>query len=306
MESCWIPSAGGGRLFCRLWIPAEPPKAVLQIAHGLSEYGGRYDAFANYLAGQGYAVAAADHMGHGHSDGARGCFAGGWWAAVEDLRRVHRHLALRWPDTPLFLLGHSMGSFLVRTLLIDHPALPLCGVMLSGTAQYPRRGAALLGAAVAVEAALRGEQQPSGAVELTERLFNAPFAPNHSRCDWISGDEQEQAALDADPLCDVPPALGLQRDMLRGIAYNERRANLVRMNRALPVLFFSGDRDPVGLMGRGVILAAASFHRAGVGRITVRLYTGARHETLHERNHVRVFADLEDWMARQIARRSER
>lgn len=297
-ETCWLPSAGGGRQFARLWLPDAPPRAVLLIAHGLSEYGGRYDAFARWLAERGYAVAAADHMGHGHSDGTPGCFSGGWMAAMEDLRRQVRRLAQRWPGLPLFLLGHSMGSFLTRTLLIRCPALPLTGVLLSGTAQYPRRGTAIMARVLAAEAALRGEQRQSGSVALTEQLFNAPFAPHRTGCDWISRDPAELDALAADPLCDQPPSLGLQRDMLRGIAYNESPRRLRRMNRALPVLFFSGDRDPVGLMGRGVMAAAASFQRAGMRQITVRLYPGARHETLHETNRTRVYADLLDWMER--------
>lgn len=299
-EIRWLPSAGGGQQFARLWLPGGSPRAVLLIAHGLSEHSGRYDAFARWLAGHGYAVMAADHMGHGRSDGAPGCFSGGWQAAAEDLRRQVRRLSLRWPDAPLFLLGHSMGSFLTRTLLINHPELPLAGVMLSGTAQYPRRGTALMAQAITAAASLRGEQRQSGAVMLTERLFNAPFAPHRTSCDWISRDPAQLDALCADPLCDQPPSLGLQRDMLRGIAYNESPRRLRRMNRSLPVLFFSGDRDPVGLMGRGVMAAAASFQRAGMRHLTVRLYPGARHETLHETNRAHVYADLLDWMERII------
>ena len=300
LTTCYLPSAGGGRLFCRLWTPDAEPIAVLQIVHGLSEHSGRYELLAQYLAEHGFAVAAADQMGHGRSDGAPGCFTGGWWTAVEDVRRVLWRCRLRWPDTPLFLLGHSMGSFVVRTLLIDQPALPLTGVLLSGTAQYPRLGTAALGALMSVNAALRGAQTSGGAAALTERLFSMPFLSEHSEASWISSDARERAAVRQDPLCSVPPALGLQRDMLRGVAYNERPANLAKMRPTLPILFFSGDRDPVGMMGRGVLAAAESFRRAGMQQVTVRLYGGARHETLHEYLRSRVFADVEKWMREQM------
>jgi len=301
LTTLYLPSAGGGRLFCRLWIPDAPPVAVLQIVHGLSEHSGRYDALARYLADRGFAVAAADQMGHGRSDGAPGCFTGDWWTAVEDVRRVLWRCRLRWPETPLFLLGHSMGSFAVRTLLIDQPALPLTGVLLSGTAQYPRRGTAMLGALMSVNVALRGAQTTGGAAELTQRLFCVPFLSEHEQSAWISSDVRERAAVRQDPLCSVPPTLGLQRDLLRGVAYNERPANLAKMRRTLPILFFSGDHDPVGMMGRGVLAAAESFRRAGMKQVTVRLYAGARHETLHEQFRSRVFADTERWMREQMA-----
>ncbi len=290
-----LPAAGGGRIFCRVWQPEAPPRAVLQIAHGLSEHSGRYETLALWLCARGFAVAASDHSGHGRSDGVPGCLTGGWWSAAEDLRRVARRCRLQWPEAPLFLLGHSMGSFLVRTLLIDHPALPLAGVLLSGSAQYPRGGTALLEASAAVEAAVRGDGADSSAVRWMQQLFNLPFRAGGPNA-WISGDPAESAKLDADPLCSVPPALGLQRDLLKGIVYNQQPAHLDRMRKDLPVLFFSGEQDPVGLMGHGVLAAAASFRRAGMTRVSLRLYPGARHETLHEACREQVFADLLRWM----------
>ena len=291
-----LPSAGGKTIFWRAWTPEGAPRAVLQIAHGLGEHSGRYEELACWLTARGFAVVASDHMGHGHSDGAPGCFSGGWEVAEEDLRRVARRCLRRWPGVPLFLLGHSMGSFLVRTLLIVCPDLPLRGALLSGTAQYPRHGTAALGTVLAAEAALRGERQPSAAAALTERLFNLPFGPAASPWAWVSRDAAQRRAMALDPLCDTRPALGLQRDMLWGIAFNERPENLARMRRTLPVLFFSGDQDPVGLMGRGVRAAAESFRRAGMERVELRLYPGARHETLHELCRRQVFADLIGWM----------
>ena len=179
-EQLSLPAAGSGRIFCRAWLPDTPPRAVLQIAHGLSEHSGRYEDLAVHLTAKGYAVVASDHSGHGHSDGTPGCFNGGWWSAMEDLRRVARRCRLQWPDSPLFLLGHSMGSFLVRTLLIDHPELPLSGVLLSGSAQYPRGGTAILGASAAVEAAFRGDAADSPAVQWMQQLFNLPFPGDDS------------------------------------------------------------------------------------------------------------------------------
>ena len=123
MEEFYLDSCGAGRLHCALWKPEGEPKAVVQLIHGIAEHIGRYDAFAKFLTQHGYVVAADDHMGHGGSaeNGLRGYFSGGWLSAVEDEKRLHDEIAAQYPVLPYFILGHSMGSFLLRTYLYIYP-----------------------------------------------------------------------------------------------------------------------------------------------------------------------------------------
>ena len=134
MDIFYIPSSGGGQLHCRKWLPEERPKAVVQIVHGIAEHIGRYDHFARFLNAHGYLVVAEDHMGHGGSivRGTQGYFSGGWLNAVADVKALHDRTAMEYPGIPYIILGHSMGSFLLRTYLYTYPA-DLDAAIISGT-----------------------------------------------------------------------------------------------------------------------------------------------------------------------------
>ena len=123
MQEFYIASNGGGQLRCGLWTPEGKAKTVVQIIHGIAEHIGRYDDFASFLAARGYVVAADDHMGHGGSvtDGLYGYFRGGWMSAVADEKTLHDKMAADYPGLPYYILGHSMGSFLLRTYLYTYP-----------------------------------------------------------------------------------------------------------------------------------------------------------------------------------------
>ena len=135
-----FPSADGKTAVHAVeWLPEGQPKAVLQISHGVAEYILRYEPFAEYLTVRGFAVAGHDHLGHGSSvapGGARLYFGpkGSWHWVVDDIYTRRDLLGKRFPGIPLFLLGHSMGSFLARTYLIRYPGT-LDGAILMGTGQ---------------------------------------------------------------------------------------------------------------------------------------------------------------------------
>ena len=121
------------------WVPDSPVRAVLQISHGVSEYILRYQALASFLTERGIAVAGHDHLGHGTSvsPGAPRLYFGprGSWDLVEaDLFARHQLVRQNFPDVPVFLMGHSMGSFLARTFLIRHPGA-VEGAIIMGTGQ---------------------------------------------------------------------------------------------------------------------------------------------------------------------------
>ena len=139
MEEFYLPSNGAGRIHCALWTPETAPRAVVQIIHGIAEHIGRYDHFANFLTERGFVVCADDHMGHGLSveeGGTYGYFSGGWMAAVKDERTLFEEMKRRYPGLPYLMLGHSMGSFLLRTYLYTYPG-ELAGAIISGTGWQP-------------------------------------------------------------------------------------------------------------------------------------------------------------------------
>ena len=300
-DDSFISCNGKTAIRVRRCMPEGAPKAVVQIAHGIAEHVERYDDFAAFLASNGFAVVANDHLGHGRSmsdPSEKGFFGeiGGWELAVGDMRKLYERTRAEFPDLPCFLFGHSMGSFLARTYLIKYPA-GLAGAVLSGTAQQP-------GAAVAVGQMLgRREIKKHGARYKSELLnsmafgsYNKDFEPRRTISDWISRDTAVVDQYLADPLCGFIPTAGLFADMMGGIAFNQKPSNLARMKKDLPVYFMSGDADPVGANGKGVLKAYQSFLRAGMTDVTLKLYHEGRHEMLNELNKDEVYADILAWL----------
>ena len=150
------------------WRPEGPPRGVVQLVHGISEHIGRYDSFARFLAEHGFAVVGHDHLGHGRT--ARnpsefGWFADrdGWKHVVKDVRALRERVGAEYPGLPCFLLGHSMGSFVVRGYLMFWPGT-VDGAILSGTGQEPchcSRGAGAVRPAHPPQGA-QGPQRPAG------------------------------------------------------------------------------------------------------------------------------------------------
>ena len=305
-DDSFISCDGKTEIHVRRCLPEGTPRGVVQLAHGIAEHIGRYDGFAQFLAEQGFVVVGNDHLGHGLSvrdpeDLGFLAETGGWNLVVGDMRRLYEETHDDFPDLPYFLLGHSMGSFLARSYIIRHRD-GLRGCILSGTAQQP--------AAVVAAGRTLGNREirRHGARYRSEFLNGMAFGSYLKRIknprtpsDWLSRDNAVVDRFVADPLCGFIPTAELFTDMMGGIAYNQRHDNLLRMNRALPVYFFAGDRDPVGAYGKGVVAAYRSFLGAGMRNVTMKLYSGGRHEMLNELNRDEVYADVLNWLQAVMA-----
>ena len=300
MEIFYIPSTGGGQLHCRKWLPESKPKAVVQLVHGIAEHIGRYDHFARFLNQHGYIVTAEDHMGHGGSivGDLKGYFNGGWMNAVADVKALHDKTAAEHPGLPYIFLGHSMGSFLLRTYLYTYPDA-VDKAVISGTGWEDPTKVRLGKLVCKLEQARVGETSTSKLVtKLMFGSYNKPFGAVTSPNAWICSDDAVVAAYDADPLCGFDATVGLARDLLTGVEMNEQPENLDKMNKQLPLLFVSGSKDPVGGMAKGVLRCIDAFKRSGMKDITIKLYPEGRHEMLNERNKAEVYQDILDWLER--------
>ena len=280
-EFQFLSSDGHTQLHGMLWEPTDTPvRAVLQVCHGVAEHIARYDAFARALNEQGVAVAGHDHLGHGKSlpqGGTPVYFGQGntWNTVVDDIYVLHQRLLQKYPDTPLCIMGHSMGSFLTRTYLIRYPGTVKAAVIM-GTGWQPH--AVITGGLAVADAviALKGENATSDVVtELAFGAYNKMFAPNRTKVDWLSADESN--------------------------VDDQRQSNLRRMDADTPVLFVAGDKDPVGSCGKGVIQSCEAFRAAGVRDCTLKLYPGLRHEILNEKpQRDQITNDIETWLLSKL------
>ena len=304
MKTWYYPSCGQSLIQASLWQPEGEIKAIVQFVHGIAEHAARYDDFAREMNRHGILVVAEDHMGHGGSVGAsgvRGYFHGGWMSAVQDTYTLLQQTMRQYPGVPYILYGHSMGSFMARTILWRWPDSGIAAAVLSGTAWQPPLVLKLGLAVAGREAKKLGPTQVSPLMcRLMFGMYNNHFRDVQSPYDWLSRDRAVVRAYDADPMCGFDPTVGLARDMLQGIKMIQDTGNLAKMNRSLPVLFLAGDQDPVGARGKGVRQAAQAFRRCGMEDVTCRLYPGGRHEMHNEINKNAVYADVIRWIFDKI------
>ena len=296
----YFDSHGAGRIhFCR-WAPEGEIKGIVQLVHGIAERVERYDRFAGFLNSQGYLVVAEDHMGHGQSiaeDGIRGYFQGGWFTAVEDTMQLMKETMAEHPGLPYVLFGHSMGSFMARTILAKYPDCGITAAIICGTGWMPTAALPVMVKVMDGICKKSGEQNP--VQQLHDMVFggyNKQIPDARTPKDWLTRDEAVVDDYIADPMCGFVASCGLMRDMVKGIHYNQQPKNLRNMKKHLPVLFIAGAEDPVGPYGKGVEQAAQAFRKAGMINVACKIYPDCRHEILNELNRDEVYADVANWL----------
>lgn len=286
------------------WHAEQPPQAVVMLAHGMAEHSLRYARLAEALVAAGLALYALDQRGHGQTaaHGTLGHYAdeGGWDKVVGDLATLNHHIRQQHPRTPIFLLGHSMGSYIGQAYLMGH-SCSLQGAILSGSNYQP---VALYRAARLIAGFERWRLGPKGRSKLIDRLsfgsFNKAFKPNRSAFDWLSRDPAEVDQYVADPLCGFVCTTQLWCDLLGGLQQITPPGNLAQIDADLPLLVLGGSRDPVSA-GKRLADLAGALRQAGLKDVQLKIYPEARHELFNESNRDEVTRHLIDWLQQALS-----
>lgn len=275
----------GYTLAATLWLPEQAPKALLQIAHGMTEHIGRYEALAWALTERGVAVAGFDLRGHGRNPGDPGVASfgeGGWEASIEDMHLFFGLLAERFPEVPHVMLGFSLGSFLLREYLGRYPE-GIAGAAILGTGYQPGPVLSVMMAIVKGQVKKAGFDSTTDLVkQLSFGNYNQKFQPNRTIADWLCADNAELDAYLADPLCRSNISAGLFLQLLGSMKRTGSKNAYQGWNSDTPVLLLSGQDDPVGDSGKGVQAVRQRMEKAGIRSVTMQLLPGARHDLLHE------------------------
>lgn len=291
------------------WIPEGGQyKAVLQIVHGMVEFIERYRPFAEYMNEQGFLVVGHDHLGHGASVTSQEEW--GFIADVEhpsdvlvsDMHKLRKIVQGENPQIPYFMLGHSMGSYMLRKYLCRHNK-KLAGAVIMGTGREADSVTKLGLTICKIMASIRGWHYRS---KLMQSLsYSKPYKQydlygKDLTNSWLTKDEDIARAYYNEPRCTFMFTLNGYRALLEAVYYDNQMENIQKVPQELPLLFVSGADDPVGNMGMGVKRVYSMYKLARMKDITYKLYEGDRHEILNELDRKQVYADIAAWLSVRV------
>ncbi len=305
-ETFEFKAKDGQVIFVRKWLPDDNKiKAVVQIAHGMAEHSGRYEEFAKYLSGKGFAVYINDHRGHGQTakDLKKVGFLApknGWQLVRDDVHQLTQIIKENHPNTKIFLLGHSFGSMITRAYLIEY-GKDIDGAIISGTTGTTGFIVDAGKFLASLQGLFKGKDKPSKLLTgMSFKGYNDPFKPTKTPFDWLSRDHERNKNYWKDPYCGTIFSNRFFFDMLDMIKHINKPAELDRMPKNIPLFFISGKMDPVGEFGKGVQKVYNNYKQLGVQDINLKLYEGGRHEMLNETNRQEVYQDIVDWISKYI------
>jgi alpha-beta hydrolase superfamily lysophospholipase len=281
-----------------LVTPEEEPKAVIQLSHGMCGCKERYIPMMEYMAGKGVACVAGDHRGHGHSvrssDDLGYMYHGGYMALVDDMRLITRWIRHTYPGVPVYLVGHSMGSMAAR-IYAKYDDSEIDGLVLTGSPSWNPMsyvGKILTGFMCMVGLS---HHRMSVSQRITSWGYNRKFASEGSQA-WTCSDPEVRRSFMDNQLCNYAMTANGSYNVMSMMGETYRDGNWAVTNPSMPVLFISGDDDPI--MGK-----EKNFHRSaqnicdrGYTNVTSAIYPGMRHEVLNEIGKEEVWDDILNFM----------
>lgn len=297
----YFPSKNGvTQIHAIEWVPEGEVTAVLQICHGMVEHIERYHDFAQFLADNGIYVVGHSHLGHGKSitgPEKLGYFhaPNGNECVVGDIHKLRQMTQEKYPETAYFMLGHSMGSFLLRQYLGDCSE-GLSGAIIMGTGDQP--DIAMSGGKLVckIMAAFKGWEYRS---DFVNSLVIGGFEKKMGKA-WLSKNQENVETYAKDPLSGFVFTLNAFYHMFDGMAKMNTQEKSGNVPKELPIFFAAGDEDPVGANGKGVEAVYQRYREKGAKKAEIKLYAGDRHEILNELDRNVVYEDILLWINNNI------
>ena len=282
----------------------KKPKAVIQIAHGMAETAQRYETFAKVLTKNGYIVYINDHRGHGKTakiieNVGHLAEKEGFRCLVEDMYTLTNIIKKENEDLPIYLFGHSMGSFASQRYIMDY-SNNLSGLILCGS--NGKQGIILNLAHLIINREIKKYGRRSKSNKINNLIFGGEIIRRNEKTkfDWLSRDKEQVEKYINDPFCGVVCSCGFFYDLVQGLKEIEDKENLKKVPLDIPIYIISGDKDPIGKNGKGVLRLRDRYIKLGVKDVTCKLYKDGRHELLNEINREEVFEEIICWLNNKI------
>ncbi len=294
-------SDGKNTIYSEIYSPKNVrPRAIVQLAHGMIDYTGRYTALADFLTGHGFILAGNHHLGHGKSAASSedfGYFADkdGYKYVIEDVHAMNTYLHKTYPDLPVILLGHSMGSFISRIYAAEYPGT-ISGLIIHGTGG-PNP---LVGVGKMLAGLLKSFYGPRHKSKLIENMafgsYNSKYPKSEGHNAWLTRDLEKVADRDTNEFTSFKFTVSAYSDLFTFLKSSNSKAWFKNYPKRMPTLIMSGDMDPVGNYGKGPRHVYKQLMINGASNVTLKTYEGARHELFNELNADEVFVDILTWL----------
>lgn len=292
------------KLYVVRWTTVKQPKGVVLIVHGLAEHCERYSHFARFLNENRYHVIAYDHRGHGKTDPDNLGFIeeeSGFDLKVENLHDVYQFVTKTYPDLPIILFGHSMGSFITQRFMQLFDRKPAALIYSGSTGKPPF----MLNVGILLSSVLGNIFGRHSKSKLLDKLsfgaYNKHFKPNRTDFDWLSRDTDMVDLYIDDPYCGFFCSNSFYNQLFTGIRDLHSHSIFADHDLNIPILLLSGDQDPVSGLGKGFNNLKNILKNNGAKQLTTLLYPGGRHEMLNEINRDDVFSDILDWLNQTLS-----
>ena len=283
------------------YLPEGQPVGIVQIVHGMAEHIGRYEELAQFLTQRGYVVTGEDHLGHGGSS-AQGepygyfCEQDPATVLVRDVHRLKKMTQELFPGLPYVILGHSLGSFILRSYLMKY-GTGIDGALLLGTGSRSAPevlAGKLLAGLQSAGASGEGERMPLDQLPVRTYLKRIPDPCTPD--DWLTGCPEEVDGYRKDEACGFVLTINGFRTLFELVSRIQDKKRLPSIPKDLPIHLMAGLDDPVGNYGHGVQKVYEAYQAAGLQNVTMKLYPEDRHELLHEKDRENVMEDIAAWL----------
>lgn len=284
------------------WEPDDGNiKAIFQIIHGMNEYIDRYDDFASFMASNGFLVVGDDHLGHGKT--ASGPNELGYFAkqdpqtvVVRDVHRLKKITQEKHPGIPYFIMGHSMGSFIMRKYLTMYGS-GIDGSIVMGTGVMPSIVTGFGVFLCNLQKLFWGDHHRSkfitkAAFGSYQKKISNPRTSN----DWLTKDTEIVDKYLNDSFSMFTFTLNGYRTLFKLVSYVCKKKNLTSIPKDLPILVCAGADDPVGNYGKGPKAVYDTYVELGIKSVDFKLYDNDRHEILNETDRKEVYQDILNWV----------
>lgn len=275
-------------------VPETRPKAVIFIIHGICGRKERFLPFMQYMSDKGYACVAHDHRGHGESIRNEKdwgySYRGRSAAVVRDMRAIAAWINENFPDTPVYMLGHSMGSLAARAYVKEDDR-GLDGLILCGSPSYSplsRLGLFLMRMISLID---KGRIRPLVFQRLTEKKYNKRFEDEGEKA-WTCSDSETRKAVKEDPSCNFTFTADYSATLMELMLKTYSKRGWLSSNNTMPVLFLAGDDDPCIISRKKFLKAVDAMRSAGYANVSYRLFPKMRHEVLNEIGKEKVWEEI--------------